>query len=458
MQDTVDDLNEAEAQLKSVYYSLFKPYYEKLKILHGERANSSGDRATNKKINEALESNKEAFLRTRQKVAEIKAAVKAKQDEETSVASDLRHKLVDKQIDKQRVKAVSELKPQTLTRSFLPDRMREWKYDFEQWYDSSNFGSLKPSGQVSYFSQAIDPEVKTHLWQLKPKITLDQVKGDQVFLFPDQAKEAGVAEAHSLWNRLDLLYTQKFHPLTKIRFELLDGSKDPTESIEQLQERLTGAVQSARLDELTQENWVAILMLKSLNKSNQKIVKDVLAEAEKRRLIKGKTDELTPEDIMAEANAASVVTFLHGEDHSLNQMRSSGARSNQRSGKRSGSGSGSRGRGRSGSKSSNSVWGHLEGDKKRLAMLDKGVCLRCGKSHQGICRFEHTRCDKCGDKGHLAAVCFKTKEQLEELKAKNERAKNDSSNNGKRGKKRKSEVVVVKQPTHEQPGTSESDN
>ena len=205
LQDTVDDLNEAEAQLKSVYYSLFKPYYEKLKILHGERASSSGDRATNKKINEALESNKEAFLRTRQKVAEIKVAVKAKQDEETSVASDLRHKLVDKQIDKQRVKAVSELKPQTLTRSFLPDRMREWKYDFEQWYDSSNFGSLKPSGQVSYFSQAIDPEVKTHLWQLKPKITLDQVKGDKVFLFPNQAKEAGVAEAHSLWNRLDLL-------------------------------------------------------------------------------------------------------------------------------------------------------------------------------------------------------------------------------------------------------------
>ena len=101
---------------------------------------------------------------------------------------------------------------------------------------------------MSYFNQAIDPEVKTHLWQLKPKITLDQVKGDQVFLFPHQAKEAGVAEAHSLWNRLDLMYTQKFHPLTKIRFELLDGSKDPTESIEQLQERLTGAVQSARLD------------------------------------------------------------------------------------------------------------------------------------------------------------------------------------------------------------------
>ena len=140
-------------------------------------------------------------------------------------------------------------------------------------------------------------------------------------------------------------------------------------------------MQSARLDELTQENWVAILMLKSLNKSNQKIVKDVLAEAEKRRLMKGETDELTPEDIMAEANAASVVTFLHGEDHSLNQMRSSGARSNQRSGKCSGSGSGSRGRGRSGSKSSNSVWGQLEGDKKRQAMLDKGVCLRCGKSH-----------------------------------------------------------------------------
>ena len=74
------------------------------------------------------------------------------------------------------------------------------------------------------------------------------------------------------------------------------------------------------------------------------------------------------------------------------------------------------------------------------------------------CRFENIRCKKCAEKGHLAAVCFKTREQLEELKAKNERAKNDSSNNSKLGKKRKSEVLVVKQPTHEQPGTSESDN
>jgi hypothetical protein len=107
----MDDLNEAEAQLESVYYSLFKPYYEKLKILHGERANSSGDHTTNKRINEALETNKEAFLCTCQKVAELKAAFKAKQDGETTVANDLRHKLVDKQISKQRVKAVVELKP-----------------------------------------------------------------------------------------------------------------------------------------------------------------------------------------------------------------------------------------------------------------------------------------------------------------------------------------------------------
>ena len=46
---------------------------------------------------------------------------------------------------------------------------------------------------------------------------------------------------------------EKFHPLTKTRFELLDGVKEPGKTIPKVQERITADVHSAQLENLTKD-------------------------------------------------------------------------------------------------------------------------------------------------------------------------------------------------------------
>ena len=78
----------------------------------------------------------------------------------------------------------------------------------------------------------IDDNVKTRLG-----INRQKVQENEVYLFSDQAEANGADPSLSVWSKLDVLF-KKLRPLTKIRFQLLDGAKEPGETIPKLQKKM----------------------------------------------------------------------------------------------------------------------------------------------------------------------------------------------------------------------------
>ena len=242
-------LEEARQNLNNVWKKGYKPFLNRIKQLHGEREDSSSERKTKNDVNKALSVEGDTVQNMSIKLGEvIHLVMKAIQEEAAPPhrevnLPDLRHFLDNSR----KFKSCSDLQPDKLTAEFKPDRMREWKGQFKEWHSASGFGNAPPSTQFSYFAKVIDEDVKTRL-----SISRDKVQENEVYLFPEQAEANGEDPKESVWSKLDALF-EKLHPLTKTRFELLDGVKEPGETIPKLQERITADVHSAQLENLTKD-------------------------------------------------------------------------------------------------------------------------------------------------------------------------------------------------------------
>ena len=237
-------LEKAELGLLTAWDEMYNPFLLRIKLLHGERGDSASERSVKNTVTASLDREGRIYADTMEKVGHVKNTVQeglqVAERPQTEEMPDLRQYLDGNR----KFKSNTDLEPEKLTRAFKPDKMLEWKDAFEQWHLASNFQKAPLATQCSYFSKVVDDEIKTLL-----AIDKKEVARNRVYIFPDQAEEAGADVEECLWAKLDVLFDQ-IHPLTKIRFELFDGTKDPMETIPQLQQRLTGDVESAQLDKL----------------------------------------------------------------------------------------------------------------------------------------------------------------------------------------------------------------
>ena len=164
-------------------------------------------------------------------------------------------------------------KPDLLTTEHTPEHMRRWKAQFRVWHKNSQFHNAPNDVQFSYFLQAIGDDVQTEL-----QIGEDDIEADNIALFPEQAEEMEKDRDDCMWEKLDAVF-ERLHSLTKLRFDLIDGKKEPGESISTLHRRIVGMVKSAKIDEMSAENWKAVSMLKYLSTTNPEIVEKVLEKA-----------------------------------------------------------------------------------------------------------------------------------------------------------------------------------
>ena len=432
-----DELIHASEALDNAYKGVVKPYLYRIRDLHGSRTESRDDKQRHKENEEKIKNQDERYAKPKNKIntalMEIDNALDAKaaacaKDERRNSEVDLRHKLDQKRDWKEKAG-----KPDLLTTEHTPDQMRRWKAKFKVWHKNSQFHNAPNDVQFSYFLQAINDDVQTEL-----QIGEDDIEADNIALFPEQAEEMEKDADDCMWVQLDTVF-ERLHPLTKLRFDLIDGKKEPSESISALHRRINGMVKSAKIEEMSAENWEAVFMLKYMSTTNPEIVEKVLEKASDPESSEEYRKNLLPEHILAKANAARAVSVIQGKapEH-LHKMR------NSRGGSRSESRSNNGNRQGEGKKSLPRNWRDFSPDSKRKALFQAGVCMRCGGSH-GKKPCEHAdspkECEKCGRNNHTTAACF-AKDGKEES--------GTSSRSRRRGKKRSRSKAVSRNNTPSQ--------
>ena len=437
----------ASETLDNAYKGVIKPWLYRIKDLHGDRIETRDDKERHRENEKKIKDQEDRYAKIKNKVnmafmevddaLDAKAAARAK-DERRDSEVDLRHKLDQKRDWKEKGG-----KPDLLTTEHTPEQMRRWKAQFKVWHKNSQFHNAPNDVQFSYFLQAIGDDVQTEL-----QIGEDDIEADNIALFPEQAEEMELERDDCMWEKLDEVF-ERLHPLTKLRFDLIDGKKESGESISALHRRIVGMVKSAKIDEMSAENWEAVFMLKYLSTTNPEIVEKVLEKASDPESSEEYRKNLKPKHILAKADAARAVSVIQGKSaEQLHKVRHS------RNGSRSESRSNTNNRQGEGKRSLPRDWREFSPDSKRKALFQAGVCMRCGGSH-GKKSCEHAdspkECEKCGRNNHTTAACF-AKDGKEES--------GTSSRSRRRGKKRSRSKAVPRNntPSQESQEPSEESN
>jgi hypothetical protein len=275
------------------------------------------------------------------------------------------------------IKVRTDLKPEKLSAEATPVEFRNWKEDFEVYFESSKLSRGSPREQQRSLLTCLDDELAD---MIKQNVERDRP------VFPRDLRDLQGRMPEGIDSCMDLLegHFESHHPLALRRIEFMRMNQGASQSLSQFATALRGAWLECSFEQMTAYDMLRTILTHGCR--NQKM-RDRLRDLDPKSTWKDIKDNIkyweanTVED--KTENARFVKNQNKQQSRPQQQQQQSSSQANRRPTNR---------------------------QRRTKATIEaEGKCWRCGqKDHKAPeCKLSaDIICNKCGKQGHKSSVCL----------------------------------------------------